>query len=72
MKYNKYEYEKDNAPVARVEVVKIISEHKKIKTFNPSSGLAVKRPTHGNRRVQAIVRLQNGELVTRHLDVAKQ
>ena len=52
MKYNKYG---DNrpAPVHRVELVKIISEHKKL--------------TKGQKLVEAIVRINGGPMVTRHI-----
>lgn len=54
MKYNKYEREREAKPQpGRMEVVKIISERKKLK--------------NGKKLVEALVRFDGGPVVTRHI-----
>lgn len=57
MKFNKYERDRKPEPAPRIEVVKIISERKKLK--------------NGHKLAEAIVRVNGGPMVTRHIRINK-
>lgn len=67
---NKYEHVREKTKPHTFEIVKVISEHKKIRTTRADGGQAT-RPTAGKKRVMASVRIDGGYPVTRHLDISK-
>lgn len=71
-KDNKYRHEKQAAPrQEKMEVVRIISEHKK-RNGHQELGYTYTRPAQGMKRVEAICKIAGRRgTFTRHLDVAK-
>lgn len=70
MKRQKYAKDTRPAPEPRMEVISIVSEHKK-RSGRQEAGYTYAAPAHGKKRVQAIVRLQGKGIVTRHIDIPK-
>lgn len=54
-----------------MEIVKIISEHKRLKV-NRTDGRNITRVKPGMKRVQAIVKIKGEGRVTRHIDIPKK
>ena len=73
MKYKKYEHAPKGYRPGKIEVVKIVSEHKGKSLSRRTSveGRGARRPSPGMKRVQAAVRIDGGPIVTRHINVPK-
>ena len=73
MKYNKYEHAPKVYKPGKIEVVKIVSEHKgkSLSRRTTYEGREARRPSAGMKRVQAIVRIDGGPMVTRHINVPR-